>query len=199
MKLIGFSGAQGQGKTTLIKELEQVDPYFGSIPLQTSREVLAEWNFTLSEVNQYMPLKVQFQETLLNNHCANIESQLAYLEDVSGGADMGVMVERTFADIFAYAAISLGPFNEYSQWFDEYGELCALAQEKYFDHVVYLTGRTYVPEDDGVRSTNEHFAHLADYMIRYYTEQYDTGNVTFINVPALPARVSAVQKIVKGD
>ena len=158
MKLIGFSGAQGQGKSTLISELQDRDAYFMGVPLQTSRQLLAEWGYTLAEVNKYMPLKIKFQEELLLSHCASIESELGHIRNITGESDpdLAVMIERTFADVFTYALVSVGPFNEYSDWLNEYSERCMKAQELYFDNVIFLTGRTYVPEDDGVRSINPH-------------------------------------------
>lgn len=191
--IIGISGAQGQGKSTLIKALIEGDDNGFGTPnnLQTSRKVLSEWGYSLAEVNTFMPLKIKFQEKLLERH-------IKALEGFTNMGDTAVLVERTFADIFAYALLSLGPFNVHSDWLNSYAESCSWAQQKYFDGVVFLSGRTYVPEDDGVRSTNEHFANVADYLIHHYTVEFGkTIKTRELSSPHIEDRVKYVQGMVQ--
>jgi len=191
--IIGISGAQGQGKSTLIKAaLGSTEYNFRDGELQTARTLLSDMGYTLTEVNKYMPLKVKFQEQLLSNHSANIQS----LIQVSHDRDDIYLVERTFADIFNYALLSLGPFNEYSEWLNEYYEQCKKAQDECFDSVVFLSGRDYTPEEDGVRSINSHFSALTDFLIRKYTMAFiNTTYGVEITEPSVHGRLKALTMI----
>jgi hypothetical protein len=184
--IIGVSGAQGQGKSTLISDCVASNYGGCKLGLQTSREILNDWGYTLSEVNKYSPLKVKFQDELIKRH----EKSLIRSLELASEAKLVFLVERTFADIFTYALASIGPHNEYSNWLDEYAEKCSEAQKKYFHTVVFLQGREYVPEDDGVRSVNIHFAHLANSMILHYAETFSNDDsLLVVNVSDRNSRV----------
>ena len=188
-KIIGISGSQGQGKSTTINAALEENDNIHTLNIQTAREALTDWGYSLTEVNSFMPLKVKFQEELLARHC----NSLGFPREWDGV----YLVERTFADIFNYALVSVGPFNDYSEWLNDYANRCAAAQEKYFDHVVLLSGREYVPEDDGVRSVNPHFSGLVDYVIQTYTIKFgwdgkENDKVSFLNVPDLDKRVEFI-------
>lgn len=193
-KIIGISAAQGQGKSTMIKLAVEENESLSHLDIQTARDLLQEWGYTLTEVNKYMPLKVKFQEELFSRH-------FKALMDVKHKSGT-FLVERTFADIFSYALISLGPFNEYSKWLSEYADQCSDAQETLFDHVIFLSGREYVPEEDGVRSVNKHFAELMDYLIQTHTILFgwdgkENDKVTFLNVADLRKRVDYLNDLCK--
>lgn len=184
--LVGISGAQGQGKSTLINATVEKKPYLvEKADVQTARVLLNQWDYSLTEVNKYMPLKQKFQIELYQRHMEALNA-LAFKSDKDG---KHILVERTFADIFVYALVSMGPFNEYSEWLNVYYNLCKDAQSDFLDKVVYLSGRTYVPEDDGVRSTNEHFSSMVDELIKKYTLDFDKDNTTEISVSGLDPRV----------
>ena len=170
-KIIALSGAQGQGKSTVLSSLKEEGE--ATVDLKTSRSILNDWGYTLTEVNGYIPLKIKFQNTLFNLHYTSLDS---INQDYSGP----VFVERSFADIFVYALVSVGPFNEYSNWLNEYYEKCKEAQRYHFYEVVYLTGREYTPEDDGTRSTNVHFSSMVDELIYKYTEMFANDESPFI-------------------
>ena len=194
--IIGISGSQGQGKSTLINELVKGNELVKALDIQTARTVLKEWGYTLAEVNSFMPLKVRFQEELFNRHCSELQqARYGELEGV-------YLVERTFADIFSYALTSLGPFNDYSEWLNDYADKCEEAQKQLFDHVVFLSGREYVPEEDGVRSTNLHFSRLTDHLIQNYTILFgwdgkENDAVSFLNVADLQKRVDFLNDLCK--
>lgn len=187
--IIGVSGCQGQGKTTLIRELEKTRSNVIISPVQTARELLAEWDYTLDEVNKYLPLKIKFQEQLLHLHACNLDEHYVNHKNYS------VLVERTFADIFVYALASVGPFNEYSEWLDKYAMQCCEQQERYFDKVVFLSGRDYIPEQDGVRSINQHYTSLVDHLIDNYTYAF-SKNVVNIDTPYLHDRITALSDVI---
>ena len=183
--IIGISGSQGQGKSTLIKAATENNRRFSAHDVQTSRNLLKRWDITLGEVNAYMPLKIKFQDQLIEDHIRTLR-----LINQSSGIHL---VERTFADIFTYAVLSVGPFNEYSEWLSDYYNQCKEAKLEYFDRVIYLNGRVYTPESDGVRSTNPHFANLADMCIYRYSKEFSARVVTISN-PHLTARVNVLNE-----
>ena len=164
--IIGISGAQGQGKTTLIKDLLYFngDKSIISTNIQTARSLLKELNTTLDDINRNVDKKIKFQEALLKRHHFEL-SMLQHMKET-------YLVERTFADIFAYALVSVGPFNEYDDWVNSYYDNCLAAQQAVFDNVILLSGRDYTPEEDGVRSVNVHFSKLVDELIIKYTHEF---------------------------
>jgi hypothetical protein len=180
--IIGISGAQGQGKTTLIQAAIEAHDGIVDGGLQTARTLLDDWGYSLTEINKYMPLKIRYQENLLFEHTLS-------LTDLQRHSDT-VLVERTFADIFVYALVSVGPFNEYSDWLNDYAQQCMEAQRELFECTIFLTGRDYEPEEDSVRSTNPHFSAMVDNLIAIYMDQFGENNVFHLNHPGLDERVA---------
>lgn len=194
--IIGISAGQGQGKSTLINEVcqytsnEYENPPISKLNLQTSREALADWGYSLDEVNRYLPLKRKFQEELFERHCrALIDAQKE--SEITGSV---YLVERTFSDIFAYTILGVGAFNDYSSWLGDYKTKCGVAQAQYFDKVVFLTGRDYQPEADGVRSINGDFSGVANYLIEQYTDEFSTP--AHITTPDLKQRVETLHRLI---
>ncbi len=186
--LFSISGSQGQGKTTIVRELEKTGDY-KILVNNVSRGILKDWGYTLNEVNKYGPLTRNFQEEIMNRFVKIIDS----VKD----SDEIYVTERSFADIFSYAIFVLGPFNEHSSWLNEYYERCKEQQQK-FKKVFYLTGREYQPEDDGVRSINIHYSRAVDRGILQYLNEFNIkDSVIHISQPEVPARVKIINDIIK--
>lgn len=183
--IIGISGAQGQGKSTLIKAAIEIgDGKILDAHIQTARNILKKWDYSLSEINTYLPLKIKYQEQLLSDHRNS-------LRNIRNSGRI-YLVERTFADILVYALVTVGAFNEYSDWLNNYAEECMAAQRGLLDWSVYLSGRKYTPEEDSVRSTNPHFASMVDSLIKKYTGEFSMDNSVEITVANLDERVEAL-------
>lgn len=192
--IVGITGTQGQGKSTTISELEKSSDRFVGANIQSARNLLKHWGYTLEEVNKYPPLKVKFQEELYFRHYDDI-----CRENYTHGSDSTLLVERTFVDIFVYAIVTLGALNEYSNWLDEYYEKCMDAQAQLFDNVFFLCGRTYTPVDDGVRSVNAHYSNLVDYLMGYYAikmQAKDGRGTRYVDTPDLTERVEVITKCI---
>lgn len=107
--LIGVSGPQGCGKTTLLSELAtrgyQVDNF------KVSRAVQQEFGFEkLTDVCKDMDTMIRFQERVLERKVQN-DMEVAEREGVW-------VVERTFADIAAYATWWWYQISGASKWMD---------------------------------------------------------------------------------
>ena len=160
MSVCTISGAQGQGKTTVLNTLASKG--YTVVERKTSRSILDELGMSLAEVNAYHPLTRYFQTQVLEAH---LESMQPLLD--SPGLHF---MERSFADIFVYSNISVGPFNVNNSWHQEYYNMC-LDGQRLFKSIYHLSGRTYTPQEDGVRSTNPHFAGMVDREILFYAKR----------------------------
>jgi predicted ATPase len=182
MTLVAISACQSQGKTTVLNSLAELG--YNVIPQKTSRGILVDWGYTLNEVNSYKVLTRNFQEEMIKRHSAFIQQ---YVD-----SDEIYLQERSMADIFSYCLNIIGPFNEYSGWLNQYHARCQLIQQSY-DGVIFLSGReNLVPEDDGVRSINPQFSNMIDMLIKYYVQDFDNGNVMYINTPYHDERVTQI-------
>jgi predicted ATPase len=159
--LVAISGVQGSGKTTVLNGLKNLG--YNVIERKTSRSILADWNFTLEEVYGDQELCKRFQTELLarkqqDELFAVTSSELWF-------------TERSFADVFTYALISLGHFNKHSQWLDQYYIDCTEANSKYLG-VFFLNALRHVPiQNDGVRGINQHYVKQVDMLVRRASEQ----------------------------
>jgi predicted ATPase len=182
MPLVAICGSQGQGKSTVLASLQEMG-YTVSFP-KTSRSILEEWGVTLEKVNKDPGLKMQFQEEIIFKHYEHNE-EFINSEEV-------VFTERSFADIFVYTVLSLGPFNEFSEWLDNYYDKCKQAQ-KIYDNIFKLEGRVDNVEADGVRSVNRHFTQSVDTLLRYYLDDFGV-NVNIIDDPDHETRIKTIDE-----
>lgn len=180
--LISISGAQGQGKTSVLNSLAELG--YIVIPKKTSRSILADWGMTLHDVNKDHRLTHKFQEEIM---VRQQRKDLTLLK-----SDVINFTERSYADIFSYALNILGAFNEYDEWMNDYYRRCKEYQQSY-DCVIYLSGRPdYKPENDGVRSINTQFAKMMDLVIKHYVDDFNNGNVLHVNTPNHQERVAVI-------
>lgn len=186
MPLITICGSQGQGKTTVLASLAELG--YNIIPHKTSRIILDEWGVTLNAINKDLKLKREYQDEILVRHQLNNSEAI--------NSDELWFSERSFADIFTYTLLSMGPFNEYSGWLDEYYDKCKAGQ-KVYDCVIQLGGRVADVEEDGVRSTNQHFTKSVDIILTHYIQDFGTG-VLHINTPDHDQRMETIKAYING-
>lgn len=188
--IITLSGSQGQGKSTVLSSLEQNG--FGVVPNKTARTILNEWGCTLMEVYKDGDLTVKFHDEIIECH-EKLCRPYCVSDDI-------MFIERSYADIFAYALAVLGPYNEYSGWLNQFYEKCSKLQAN-FSAVLYLTGRDYTPQADGVRSTNIHFAKAIDTSIQKYSKDFrdktHTHKMFIIDTPDHEERLIRITNIIK--
>lgn len=190
---IAVSGSQGSGKSTILKELKQVrltdpnDNYPQQVKVverKTSRSILTDWNVTLQEVNDNHDLTIKFQDEILLRKYND--------EAVAANSQELWFTERTYADLFTYALVSLGKDNTYSDWLDDYYKRCMRFQQQY-DHVYYLKAGYFNVVGDGVRGAGKHYSRMVDLVMLDYTEQMTQGSkFDIIRTPDIDERVAII-------
>lgn len=152
--IISVCGSQGQGKSTVLSSL--IDDGYNVVTQKTARTVLNEMGLNLEQVYSNSNLAKLFHEIVYTRHLNSVQSHKDSKELF--------FIERSFADIFAYALIVLGPYNQHSNWLNDFYNKCKYGQAL-FSGIFYLSGVNIQPKDDSVRSTNQMFTSLVDMLI----------------------------------
>lgn len=157
--LIAISGSQGCGKTSTISGLRQRG--YGTVERKAARSILDEWGVTLADVNHDLDLTLQYQEALLERKIAD--------DTIGAQSDGVIFTERSLADLFVYALITLGKENQYSKWLNNYHDRCSRHQSLY-DQVIYIKAGHFLPVHDGVRGSNVHYSTMVDLVMYDFTK-----------------------------
>lgn len=181
--LYTVSGAQGSGKSTVLDRIEALG--YPVIQRKTSRSILSDWGKTLDEINDDVELSKQFQDEILTR---KIEDEAAAV----ASSDIW-FTERTYMDLFVYALINLGKFNEHSDWLDSYYHRCRQAQHTYA-HIFYLQSGLFPVASDGIRGSNHHYSRLVDIILEDYTlSSVHPSSLDVLSVAGLQSRVELIQ------
>ena len=180
--LIAISGSQGSGKTTTLNALKEKG--YPIIERKTSRSILEDWNVTLQEVNNNPELTVKFQAEI---------SKRKYDDEIRASmSDEVWFTERTHADLFTYALVTLGKDNAYSDWLQEYYDQCKTFNEIYH-RAFYLTAGHFDIEHDGVRGSNKHYSRMVDLTMLDFTKQLvDSSKLKIIDTPNKVYRMNQI-------
>lgn len=180
--LIAISGSQGSGKTTIIDEIKKQG--FLVIERKTSRSILSDWGVTLQEVNNDPALTIKFQEEI---------TKRKFEDEIAAVCDSRLwFTERTHADLFTYALVSLGKDNSYSDWLNDYYRTCMRYNQEYAG-VYYLRAGRFNIEHDGTRGSNMHYSRMVDLTMLDITQQMvHTSKLTVIETPDLSQRVNII-------
>lgn len=191
-KVIAIVGSQGTGKSTLLNQLAS-DPRFSNsyfVSRKTSRSILEQLSVSLDQVNQSIDLTMKFQDLILSTKIAD--------DTVETSADI-VFTERSFADLFVYMLVNLGKYNQCSQYVNNYYNQCVEAQQIY-SHIIYLQGGLFAPQQDGVRSTNQHYSRMVDLTMLDTTRRMcDIAQVPLITIDFdnMQRRIDTVNALVR--
>lgn len=183
--IFAVMGSQGSGKSTVLSELSKRG--HNVVSRKASRSILEEWGVTLSRVNNDRDLITKFQDEILARKVAD-DMQYASSTEVW-------FTERTFADLFTYALISIGKDNEFSDWLNGYYKACEQAQDNY-DAIFYLQGGLFAVEADGVRGANQHYAHMVDIVMADIAKGMTSRTVPLyeVNITDLQQRVDFIER-----
>lgn len=180
--LVAISGSQGSGKSTIIQKIAELG--YNTINRKTSRSILGDWGVTLHEVNNNHDLTTRFQEEITRR---KHQDELEAIQ-----SDQLWFTERTHADLFTYALVSLGKDNTYSQWLNQYYATCMKHNQQYAA-VYYLRAGHFNIEHDGVRGSNMHYSRMVDVTMLDITQQMvHTSKLTVIETPDLLQRVNII-------
>ena len=178
--LVAISGSQGSGKSTILKEIEKLG--YQTVERKTSRSILEEWGVTLQQVNNDHDLTIRFQNEITKRKRT----------DECVPEDGLWFTERTHADLFTYALVSLGKDNSYSNWLNEYYRTC-MRNNQMYDAVYYLRAGSFNIEHDGTRGSNMHYSRMVDLTMLDITQQMvHTSKLTVIETPDLIQRVNII-------
>lgn len=180
--LIAISGSQGSGKTTILNRISEMG--FDCVARKTSRSILEDWGVTLQQVNNDDELTTRFQEEITKRKFQDEEEAMA---------DRKLwFTERTHADLFTYALVTLGKNNHFSDWLNKYYEMC-MERSQWYQHVFYLRAGHFVVASDGTRGENCHYSRMVDLTMLDLTQQMIPSNrLTVIETPDLAQRVSLI-------
>lgn len=178
--LASVMGAQGSGKTTVLNEI--ISRGYQAIERKTSRSILSDWDVCLDEINTTPSLAIKFQDEILRRKIADEQE---YVQD----QDNVWYTERSYVDLFAYATVSLGHLNEYSDWLNNYFERCKAAQKTY-KAVCYIHSGKFTPVHDGVRGSNIHYSRMVDLYMHDVLYQMTSKDV-IVEIKETPVNIRA--------
>jgi hypothetical protein len=181
--LVSISGSQGSGKSWILNEIENLG--FNIIKRKTARAILLDWGVTLNDVDDDLDLRVKLQEEISKRKFED-EIEAANSNDL-------VFTERTHADLFTYALVSLGKNNDYEKWLINYYKICMQYNQQLYSLVYYLRAGHFNVVNDGVRGANIHYSRMVDLVMLDITQQMvHTSKLTVIETPDLEQRVNII-------
>lgn len=162
MKVIGLSGAQGAGKSSMLLELRARGWYLDEFRVSRAVQKQLGWD-SLARVMDSPDTMVQFQNEVFKQ---KYEHDLE-LNDSVGARSMDtkahvILTERTFADIWAYTSMWTWrfheqhkiSFNEAIRFLTPFTDKCAKAQEEVYSGVLLLPFMNHITfEDDTHRAS----------------------------------------------
>lgn len=180
--LVAISGSQGSGKTSITNKLR--DQGYPIIERKTSRSILQQWDVTLEEVNNNAELTTKFQEEIIERKY-NDEKHAINSQDI-------YFTERSYADLFTYALVSLGKDNRFDQWLQDYYKQCMWYQQTY-NQLFYLKAGHFNVQSDGVRGQNVHYSRMVDLVMADFTQQMTNPNdLVIVDTPDLDQRLAMI-------
>lgn len=180
--LVAISGSQGAGKTTILNLIKNMG--YPIVDRKTARSVLQEWGVTLQEVNNSKELTDRFQNVLVRRKLDDEADAIC--------SDQLWFTERTYADLFTYALVSLGKNNEYSDWLNRYYRSCMEYNQRY-SAVYYLRAGQFGVEHDGTRGSNVHYSRMVDVtMLDITVQMVHPSKLMVIETPDLTQRLDII-------
>lgn len=183
--LIAISGSQGAGKSTILHKLQQ-ECGVEIVDRKTSRSILSDWGVSLDQVNNDPDLTLKFQDEIIQRKYRDEQRALQNPLELW-------FTERTYADLFTYAVVSVGKDNKHSEWLNQYYRQCMQYQQTY-SYVYYLRAGHFAPAHDGVRGSNHHYSRMVDLTMLDFTKQMTQPQlINIIETPDLEQRVSIIR------
>lgn len=187
-KVIGLSGPQGGGKTTLLNGLKTKEIFVDDF--KVSRAVQAELGWAslenvLNDVNTMM----QFQEKIRDTKYQREKLNQAR-EDVPF-----ILTERTFADIAAYTQLWAWELADSGKWSVSdamaftmpFVETCAQYQSVYAANILLPAMPHILWQVDPHRARREHQAYISEQLLAFFVRKHPK------NIPILTVTEGSVE------
>lgn len=194
--IFGITGSQGCGKTTVLNDLKSAG--YNVDIFSTPRDVQARLGYaSLAEVlDQSFDKIKQFQEAILET---KYKRDSALAEKHKDGV---AFVERTFADIFAYATTWATQLpkksEEFTEWVNtEYFNKCKAAQlELQYSTIILSPLETFEVD---LRRANEETRFIVDLQMRTFLDLVAvTDGLTYHKISNLDRtqRITKIQELI---
>jgi predicted ATPase len=181
--LVAIAGAQGSGKSTVLKELAERG--YNVVQRKTARSILNDYpGKSLDDIYAIPELAMEWQTKILqrkidDEYDALMSHQLWF-------------TERTYADLVTYAVMAVGKNNAYNADLNHYYDMCKARNQSYL-HTFYLRAGLFAPVADGVRGINKHYSRMIDLtMFDATCEMLDDAHLTVIETAGVANRVQMV-------
>lgn len=173
--VVGFTGAHGTGKSTLVDRLLKLLP--------NHRQYLNVQRLLASNLENF-PVSSKTNDITQASITSHFVSELLLMSNL--------VADRTLLDAFAYAEASENVLH--------YAEIESIFCEalKYYD-VIFYTPIEFEVIHDGFRETDEEFRHLIDSLIRKYIKKYDKYIKVITLTGTIEERMETVTNYIKGN
>lgn len=172
--LIAISGVQGSGKTTVLNKIQSLG--FKVIERKTSRSILTDWKTTLDEVYRDPVTAVKFHDEILKRKIED-EREAVISKDL-------FFTERSYADLFTYAVLTVGSYNAHDTWVNTYFDHCRKMNKQYLG-IVQMHGGFKANLNDGVRGFNKHYVELVNRTLSDIIHEMSYNNILIQNEPKI--------------
>ena len=194
-KVIAISGAQGAGKSTLLEELKSRGFYIDSF--KVSRSVQESLGFTsLNDATATLPIGVGFQEKIF-------EAKLKHDKQLNELPYDVVLVERSFADIYAYSLQWVKKHSTFDKtqsnatlWSFRFKQQCLAAQKLCYNGCILLPYMDHMVWQEDVRRADKNSVDSVYNEIIKFTESSGKSMLQ-ISEKTVGARAVQVQNFLK--
>jgi len=175
MKIIGFTGTSGTGKTTLAEELKKRYPDLINVCNEGTRYAAKQIGFekmTDCPKDKFY----EFEQLLVQNHLYNITHN-----------DKPILItDRTIYDIYVYTMTS----SKIPDSFKDYMHLLcqSMTKSKIYDSIVYFPVID-VDLNDGFRSENKYRYKTLDYTLNGVFNEFDVSIMSYSKESTLEERI----------
>lgn len=209
MKVIGLSGAQGAGKSSMLNELRtrgwKLDEF------RVSRAVQAQlgWD-SLDRVMDSVDTMMEFQNEVFRQKYEHDLMLSTMSDDFRHDRDSSqnsvVLTERTFADIWAYTSMWTWRFHEQNKitfgdalaFLTPFTKKCAEAQAEVYSGVLLLPLMDHVLfENDTHRAARDDANTVFDDIDRFVDRKTSSMRKLYINTKSVSDRADQVQTFLR--
>lgn len=180
MKIIGFTGTCGVGKTSLAKELVRRYPDRIALCDEGTHEACEALGISSPGEVQDQD-RDKFQEMIIENH----------LNILKNKRDKEILItDRTVFDIFSYVLYYHNTVSDYLR--SKLYNICSLfAKTKVYTNVIYFPILENINLDDGFRSGNKskNKYKIFDYMLKGIYSEFKLDCLTFPETSTIEDRV----------